>query len=148
MKTKSVQQGFTLIELMIVVAIIGILAAVALPAYQDYTTRAKVSEGLTLASSAKTAVAEHFMSKNSLPADNAAAGYTPPDNVTNINEIGIGTDNTNDTTAGMIEIRYSSNAGVADNQYILVSPITSAGGIAWSCTGGDVPDKFRPANCR
>lgn len=145
---KKTQQGFTLIELMIVVAIVGILAAVALPAYQDYTTRAKVSEGLTLAASAKTAVSEHFMSLNSLPTDDATAGYTAPTGVANIDDIGIGTDGNG--TAGVIEIDYTSAAGVNDGSEdtIILSPITSAGGIVWTCTGGTVLDKFRPANCR
>uniref|UniRef100_UPI0035649B16 pilin n=1 Tax=Litorivivens sp. TaxID=2020868 RepID=UPI0035649B16 len=104
---KKVQQGFTLIELMIVVAIIGILAAVALPAYQDYTTRAKVSEGLALASSAKTAVAEHYMTRNTMPANNSTAGYSEPSGVANITDIGIGTDGNGANTAGVIYIDYS-----------------------------------------
>ncbi len=71
---KKVQQGFTLIELMIVVAIIGILAAVAIPAYQDYTKRAHVTEGLSLASSAKTAITEFYNSKGAAPGNNVSAG--------------------------------------------------------------------------
>ena len=68
------QQGFTLIELMIVVAIIGILAAIAIPAYQDYTIRAQVSEGLSLASGAKAAVSEYYQDRGIMPADNLSAG--------------------------------------------------------------------------
>ena len=68
------QKGFTLIELMIVVAIIGVLAAIAIPAYQDYTIRAQVSEGLTLASGAKAAVSEYYMNHGAWPTDNAVAG--------------------------------------------------------------------------
>ncbi|MCH7538686.1 MAG: pilin, partial [Proteobacteria bacterium] len=68
------QQGFTLIELMIVVAIIGILAAIAIPAYQDYTIRAQVSEGLNLSGGAKAAVTEYFQDRGTMPLDNAEAG--------------------------------------------------------------------------
>ena len=73
---KAIQKGFTLIELMIVVAIIGILAAIAIPAYQDYTIRAQVTEGLNLAGDLKAAVAEHFAQFGAWPADNAALGIT------------------------------------------------------------------------
>ena len=73
---KKFQKGFTLIELMIVVAIIGILAAIAIPAYQDYTIRAQVSEGLTLAAAAKSAVAETFANRGKAPTNRAAAGMT------------------------------------------------------------------------
>ncbi len=73
---KTLQKGFTLIELMIVVAIIGILAAIAIPAYQDYTIRAQVSEGLTLAASAKAAVAESFINTGDAPATRLDAGLT------------------------------------------------------------------------
>src|SRR5664279_5288657 len=71
---KNIQKGFTLIELMIVIAIIGILAAVALPAYQDYTIRAKVTEVMLAADGCKTAVSEFLQSNNSFPADANAAG--------------------------------------------------------------------------
>src|SRR5882724_12787447 len=73
---KSVQKGFTLIELMIVVAIIGILAAIAIPAYQDYTIRSQVTEGLSLASAVKAGVAEFYANYGSWPADLTALGYT------------------------------------------------------------------------
>jgi len=74
---KKIQKGFTLIELMIVVAIIGILAAIAIPAYQDYTIRAQVSEGLTLAAAAKAAVAETFLNTGVAPANRTVAGMSP-----------------------------------------------------------------------
>lgn len=139
---KKVQQGFTLIELMIVIAIIGILAAVALPAYQDYTTRAKLSEGITLASSAKTAVSEHYMSRNSFPSNNTSAGYSSPttDYVDSIT-----------VSSGQITIVYNTEAGVdASETDLVLSPSTGSGRVAWTCgaTGTSVLDKYLPANCR
>lgn len=140
MKTK--QSGFTLIELMIVVAIIGILAAVAIPAYQDYTIRARVTEGLSLASSAKLAVSETAISNNALPANQAATGYAGiaagNPNVASIAVAGDGT--------AAITITYTAAAG--GGTIILAPTLEANGDVTWICTGGTQLDKYRPANCR
>lgn len=180
----QMQKGFTLIELMIVVAIIGILAAVAIPAYQDYTVRARVSEGIVLASAAKLAVSEN--------ASNGTAfrqGWNPPVATANVASLAIA-----DAT-GQITITYTPAAGgapglntiimepLAESAAIAAIPASPAGcipagqpgancvseavaavaaaaatplvagavplgSIRWSCNGGTLPTKFRPANCR
>ncbi|WP_419418900.1 pilin [Legionella sp. D16C41] len=134
------QRGFTLIELMIVVAIVGILAAIAIPAYQDYTIRARVTEGLSLATAAKTAVSETTQSTGTLPADAAAAGYTPPTATANVQSI--------DIANGVITITYTATAGGGT---LLLTPTLDPATkqITWSCsTGGTLAAKYRPANCR
>lgn len=136
---KSVQKGFTLIELMIVVAIIGILAAVALPAYQDYTRRARVTEGLSLASGAKTAVAEYYSSQNVWPSVNASAGLAATisgDSVTSVAVVN-----------NVITITYNTKVSTAATTMTLTAT-SAAGGLTWSCTGGTLALALRPANCR
>jgi type IV pilus assembly protein PilA len=136
---RQLQSGFTLIELMIVVAIIGILAAIAIPAYQDYTTRAKVAEGLVLASAAKTTASEFRMSGGSWGAGPARIGYVSPTTV-NISSISV--------AGSTITIVYTTKSGVTAGSTIILAATADAGGVKWSCTKGNVADKYRPSNCK
>lgn len=136
---KAAQKGFTLIELMIVVAIIGILAAVALPAYQDYTVRAKVSELVLAASSFKSSIAEKAASDGSLAA--SGVGLT----VTAVGKITGGSV----TDGGVITIAGSTaGTSVGQNVTLVITPTFNAGTgtVTWVCSG--TPQKFVPAECR
>ena len=139
----KMQKGFTLIELMIVVAIIGILAAVAIPAYQDYTIRAKVTEGLSLASAGKTAVSEFFSSHGSLPSTNASAGMALATSIVgnNVSSVSVGTN-------GVITVYFTATPAITGSTLVL-TPTTAGGGVKWTCTsGGNLEAKYRPSSCR
>jgi type IV pilus assembly protein PilA len=143
---KSMQKGFTLIELMIVVAIIAILAAIAIPAYQDYLVRTQVSEGAVLTDGAKTAVAEFYSNKGTYPTANASAGLATDTSIS-------GKYVTKVTVAnGLITATFGNQANTAittgsENTFVL-SPITNAGSISWTCSKSTVKQKYLPTSCR
>ncbi len=142
---KSVQKGFTLIELMIVVAIIGILAAIAIPAYQNYTKRSHVSEGLSLAGGLKTAATEFYSSNGQWPTNNTSAGMALPASIVGnaVRSVSI--------SQSKITITYNTKVD-AGKMLVLQGSTASKGTVEWKCsspTGGTGVDaKFLPANCR
>jgi len=140
----NIQKGFTLIELMIVVAIIGILAAVAIPAYQDYIARSQVSEAVSLTAGGKTPLAEYFNDKGSWPtAASDVIGNRSGKYVSIITLAGAtGTTGTISVEARMKDTQVNS----AITQGTLV--LTSSDGKQWSCTSGNLGVKYRPASCR
>ena len=144
--TQQKQQGFTLIELMIVVAIIGILAAVALPAYQDYTTRAKVSEVIAFGSSAKTAVSECAISNGALTNcdTNSKVGIAAATDITStyVNKVEVGSN-------GLITVTIKGTNTALDTASIAFKPDYSPNSIKWTCeVSAATLNKFVPQNCR
>ena len=136
------QQGFTLIELMIVVAIIGILAAIAIPAYQDYTIRAQVTEGLNLASGSKVAVTEYYQDTGGWPVDNLTAGVEDELNIR-------GKYTTQVTIAGQaitVTFGNSANTKILGGTLTLTA-IDNTGAVEWGCTA-TFANKWLPASCR
>lgn len=137
---KKNMQGFTLIELMIVIAILGILLAIAIPAYQDYTIRAKVSEGLNLAAAPKLAVAEYQQSNGAFPDNNSSAGYDAV-TTTIVSSIDIGAD-------GVITIEYADPAEIAGDTITLTPATATGGAVTWVCAAGSLETKYTPSSCR
>ncbi len=137
------QQGFTLIELMIVVAIIGILAAVAIPSYQDYTARAQVTEAVSLTAAFKTGLAEYYSDRGVWPANITAIGTTTAGKYVNAVAL-LG------AKGGAVTVQATMkatgvNSAIASKTLNLV---TSDGGLQWDCSGGDLDSKYRPGTCK
>jgi type IV pilus assembly protein PilA len=159
---KSVQKGFTLIELMIVVAIIGILAAIAIPAYQDYTIRSQVTEGLNLAAPAKASVADYYANTGRWASGNTAAGIGSAATIKGkyVSSVTI--------TSGVITIMYGQQANdkIVGQDLTLTPQANENGDVVWICgdhdapsgatlsgpavpsTGGGLEQKYRPQVCR
>ena len=140
---KSMQKGFTLIELMIVVAIIGILAAVAIPAYQDYTKRAHVSEGLGLAAAAKVAVTESYSSTGSFPTSNATAGIATSITGNAVQSVVV-------SNGGVITVTYTNRVATGAALTLTPAATDANGSVTWTCaaSGTAMLAKWLPASCR
>jgi len=139
------QKGFTLIELMIVIAIVGILAAVALPAYQDYTIRAKLAEPMAALSEAKSSMAEYFVAMGKLPANATAAGIRTSIGTTLTSSMAVSSDGTLTVT-----LTGDASLGDAADEDFSLSLISSTDGqLQYKCVAGSgMPVKYLPANCR
>jgi len=140
---RKIQQGFTLIELMIVVAIVGILAAIAIPAYQDYTVRAQVTEGLSLANAAKILVEDTWTSGGATGMASVTNAWTPPSTAI-VTSIGVA------ASTGVVTITYNAGAGAMSGATLTLTPsLVSGQPVTWLCqVGASTNDRYVPQNCR
>lgn len=144
---KKIQQGFTLIELMIVVAIIAILAAIAIPAYQDYVIRSQVSEGMSLADGSKTAISEFYSNYGRFPKANVSAGLASAGSISGkyVTQVDAG----KGANGGQIQVTFGNqaNSKIA-GKLLVLSAITHTGSTAWTCGNSTVDNKYLPSSCR
>lgn len=138
------QRGFTLIELMIVVAVIGILASIAIPAYQDYTIRAQIAEGIVLSAGARAALQDHFNENGTWPLNNVKAGLA------NLNDIRGKYVKSVKVKNNEVEIMYGYDAHkIIFNKKITMTAQESFGVIRWVCaSSGLIPERHLPQGCR
>ena len=138
-------RGFTLIELMIVVAIIAILAAVAIPIYQEHIVRTQVTEGLSLTQGAKASVTEHFANRAMFPSDNYDAGLAPPGSITGsyVSAVTIGSGD------GEIAVTFGGKANsMIAGQQLLLQASDAGGSLTWSCSSQNIQPRYLPTSCR